>query len=333
MYTDSIYSPHRRKTRTVKIGDLAIGSTHPILVQSMTTTPTTDTDATVAQILSLVKVGCPLVRITVPRQADADNLKNIKKALLQKNISVPLVADIHFLPKLALQACDYVDKVRINPGNFADRKKFEIKEYSDKEYQTELSRVADEFLPIVRRAKENGIAMRIGTNHGSLSDRIMNRFGDTPKGMVESALEFIRIAREENFHDLVLSMKASNPFVMITAYRLLAQELGELSWDYPLHLGVTEAGDGQDGRIKSSIGISTLLFDGLGDTVRVSLTEDPEKEIPVAHSIVSLFSKAPLDELKKDIVQDLVGPTIGWDPYTYKRRSSQTLLLGNVTTG
>lgn len=319
--------PLRRKTRPVSVGDVIIGGDQPIVVQSMTTTPTTDTDATVAQIESLVKAGCPLVRLTVPRQADLDNLKNIKKRLREKHLTVPLVADIHFLPKLALGACDYVDKVRINPGNFADRKRFEVREYTDEEYAKELSRVAEAFVPIVRKAKERGIAMRIGTNHGSLSDRIMNRFGDTPQGMVESALEFIHIAREENYHDLICSMKSSNPFVMIQAYRLLVKEMNARAWDYPLHLGVTEAGDGQDGRVKSAIGIGSLLFDGLGDTIRVSLTEDPEKEIPVALQIASLFSKG----WEGDAPSNLPEPS--WNPFEYMRRTSDPIEHGSFAYG
>jgi len=275
-----------------------------------------------------------MVRLTVPHQADADNLKHIRSVLKQKKIHVPLVADIHFLPKLALQACDYVEKVRVNPGNFADRKKFEVLEYSDADYALELERIADAFLPIVLRAQKNGIAMRIGTNHGSLSDRIMNRYGDTPEGMVASAIEFVDICRGENYHNLVISMKSSNPFVMVSAYRMLAKVMREKGYDYPLHLGVTEAGDGQDGRIKSSVGIATLLQDGLGDTIRVSLTEDPEKEIPVAQAIADGFA-IPIISQEKD--SEKVDPSMdtdpGWNPYVYQRRHAQVQSVGQVKIG
>jgi (E)-4-hydroxy-3-methylbut-2-enyl-diphosphate synthase len=332
-YTNSLYHPHRRVTRAVRVGDVFIGGNHPILVQSMATTPTTDTDATVAQIQSLVAAGCPLVRLTVPRQADLQNLPNIRKAMHQKNIDVPLVADIHFLPSLALEACKYVDKVRINPGNFADRKRFDVREYTDQEYQLELERIAEEFSPIVREAKKRGIAMRIGTNHGSLSDRIMNRFGDTPEGMVASALEFIRIAQAENFHDLIVSMKASNPMVMIQAYRSLVQAMDQEQMDYPLHLGVTEAGDGQDGRIKSAIGIGSLLTDGLGDTIRVSLTEDPEREIPVAMALIQQCARSPLDRMQSENDFEKKYSEPSWNPLSYERRSSNAWQDRTLTIG
>ncbi len=239
-----------------------------------------------SQIKDLIKVGSEIIRLTVPSQADADNLPNIRKRMKELGLHVPLVADIHFTPQVALKSVEWVEKVRINPGNFADKKKFDVYEYTDKEYEEELERIEEVFTPLVRRAKELGVAMRIGTNHGSLSDRIMNRFGDTPLGMVESALEFIKIAEKNSYKDIVVSMKASNPQVMIHAYRLLVSRFYELGMDYPLHLGVTEAGDGTDGRIKSAIGIGALLEDGLGDTIRVSLTEDAVHEIPVAIELV-----------------------------------------------
>ncbi|MCB0308360.1 MAG: (E)-4-hydroxy-3-methylbut-2-enyl-diphosphate synthase [Bdellovibrionales bacterium] len=304
----------RRETREVKIGDVTVGGNNPIVVQSMTTTPTTDTQATVKQIAALIEVGCQVVRITVPTKADMDNIPNIREEMKRLNLKVPLVADIHFLPQLALRAVDWFEKVRINPGNFADRKNFEVREYTEIEYQRELDRIREAFLPILRRAKTNGVSIRVGTNHGSLSDRIMNRYGDTPMGMVESALEFIRIAEDEGFHHLIISMKASNVQVMIQAYRLLVARMNELNMKYPLHLGVTEAGDGEDGRIKSAIGIGSLLADGLGDTIRVSLTEDPEFEIPVAKNLVQLFERP----FKAETSLPVLVPS--WDFYSYQRR-------------
>ena len=315
-YVPSILGAPRRLTREVRVGDVVIGGKNPVVVQSMTTTPTTDVAATVEQIRKLVEVGCQIVRVTVPTQSDMDAVPKIRERMKAEGLRVPLVADIHFLPKLALQACDWFEKVRINPGNFADRKKFEVLEYTDAEYQEEIDRIRETFRPIVLRAKENGIAMRIGTNHGSLSDRIMNRFGDTPMGMVESALEFIRIAQDEGYRDLVISMKSSNPQVMIQAYRLLVSRMNESGMDYPLHLGVTEAGDGDDGRIKSAMGIGSLLADGLGDTIRVSLTEDPEREIPVARRLNAIFEKG----------FDLPAAPVlapAWDFYSYQRRATQ----------
>jgi (E)-4-hydroxy-3-methylbut-2-enyl-diphosphate synthase len=284
-YVADAYRYRRRPTRVVYVGDVGVGGSHPIRVQSMTTTDTMDTDATVAQIVRLVKAGCEIVRVTAPTVEDARNIGAIRKALHRKGIRVPLVADIHFSPAAAMEAADYADKVRINPGNFADSKRFAVREYSDEEYAAELARIEERFAPLVEKCKARGIAMRIGTNHGSLSDRILNRFGDTPLGMVESALEFARIAAKYGYHDLIFSMKASNPKVMIQAYRLLAARLDELGWPYPFHLGVTEAGNGDDGRIKSAIGIGSLLADGIGDTIRVSLTEEPEHEIPVAFAL------------------------------------------------
>lgn len=284
----------RFPTREVRVGDIGIGGRNPIRVQSMTTSDTCDTKETVRQILELSRAGCEIVRLTVPGMKDAENLINIRNELKKENCTTPLVADIHFTPTVALKVVEYVEKVRINPGNFADKKKFQEKEYTDKEYSLELERIAEVFSPLVRRCRELGVAMRIGTNHGSLSDRIMNRFGDTPLGMVESALEFIRIAETEGFLDIVVSMKASNPQVMVSAYRLLVSRFKEDSRNFPLHLGVTEAGDGKDGRIKSAIGIGTLLDDGIGDTIRVSLTEDSIYEIPVAKELVRKYNSGDL---------------------------------------
>jgi (E)-4-hydroxy-3-methylbut-2-enyl-diphosphate synthase len=280
----------RRRTRVVHVGDVPIGGDHPIRVQSMTTPATTDTAATVAQIARLVEAGCEIVRVTVPTSHDADNLPNIRAELKRRAIRVPLVADIHFTPAAAMKAVEHVEKVRVNPGNFADKKRFAVREYTDAEYAAELERIERVFSPLVRRCRELGVAMRIGTNHGSLSDRILNRFGDTPEGMVESALEFVAICESHGFRDLVISMKASNPKVVLEAYRLLASRMDAQGRDYPLHLGVTEAGDGEDGRIKSAIGMGALLEEGLGDTARVSLTEDPVAEIPVAFALVAPYN-------------------------------------------
>ena len=280
----------RRRTRVVHIGDVPLGGDHPIRVQSMTTPATTDTAATVAQIARLVQAGCEIVRVTVPTSADADNLPHIRRSLKALGIAVPLVADIHFTPAAAMKAVEHVEKIRVNPGNFADKKKFAVREYSPAEYDAELARLHEVFSPLVRRAKALGVAMRVGTNHGSLSDRIMNRFGDSPEGMVESALEFVRICEDWGYRDLVLSMKASNPAVVLDVYRLLVRRLDALGMDYPLHVGVTEAGDGEDGRIKSALGIGVLLEEGIGDTVRVSLTEDPVAEIPVAFALVAPYN-------------------------------------------
>jgi (E)-4-hydroxy-3-methylbut-2-enyl-diphosphate synthase len=280
----------RRRSRVVHVGDLPLGGDHPIRVQSMTTPATTDTGATVAQIARLVEAGCEIVRVTVPTKADADNLVNIRQAMRAMKISVPLVADIHFTPAVAMKAVEHVEKIRVNPGNFADKKRFAIREYTQAEYDAELSRIHEIFSPLVRRAKELGVAMRIGSNHGSLSDRIMNRYGDSPEGMVESALEFVRICEEWGYHDVVLSMKASNPAVVLDVYRLLVRRMSALGMDYPLHIGVTEAGDGEDGRIKSALGIGVLLEEGIGDTVRVSLTEDPVAEVPVALALVAPYN-------------------------------------------
>jgi len=317
-------SYRRRPTRTVRVGDVTVGSEHPIRVQSMTTPATTDVAATVSQIARLVEVGCEIVRVTVPTSADADSLPAIRAALQRRQIHVPLVADIHFTPAAALKAIEHVEKIRVNPGNYADKKKFKVREYTDAEYSRELERIERVFSPLVRRAKELGVSMRIGTNHGSLSDRIMNRYGDTPEGMVESALEFVLICEAHGYRDLILSMKASNPVVVLQAYRLLAQRMGERAMDYPIHLGVTEAGDGEDGRIKSAIGIGALLDEGIGDTVRVSLTEAPEREIPVARALVEPYNR-PLSSL----------PTFPTpfssevrDPFSYQRRTSHEVNVG-----
>ena len=276
----------RRKTLSVKIGKVFIGSDHSIKTQSMTTASTMDTDKSVVEAIRIIQAGGKLVRFTAPNINEAKNLLNIKNALVAKGYDDPLVADIHFTPNAALEASKIVEKVRINPGNYVDKKKFEVKEYDDKSYQDELLKIEEKFIPLINSCKENKVAMRIGTNHGSLSDRVMNRFGDTPLGMVESAMEFLRICKQNDYDQIVLSMKSSNPIVMIHAYRLLVKSMENENMHYPLHLGVTEAGDGLDGRIKSALGIGTLLTEGIGDTIRVSLTEDPEFEIPAAEKIL-----------------------------------------------
>jgi len=320
----------RRPSREVKTGRTAIGGQNPVRVQSMLTSDTMDTAACVKETLGLAQAGCEIVRITAPTVKDARNLEAIRDALHAAGCDVPLVADIHFKPEAALEAAKWVDKVRINPGNFADSKKFNIREYTDTEYAAEISRIRERFAPLVALCKDRGISIRIGTNHGSLSDRIMNRFGDTPLGMVESALEFARIARELDYHDFVFSMKASNPKVMIQAYRLLVARLDELErtegggWNYPIHLGVTEAGDGEDGRIKSAIGIGSLLADGIGDTIRVSLTEDSEHEIPVAQALEKIAAdRKPMPTL----------PAWPFDPFSYARRASSVLQVGEYQIG
>ena len=299
-YCHSLTEYKRRQTIEVKIGDVPMGGANPIRVQSMTTTNTMDTASTVQQVIRMVDAGCEYVRITAPGIREAENLKNIKQELVARGIKVPLVADIHYTPNAALEAAKYVEKVRINPGNYADKKRFETIEYSDEEYKQELARIKEKFVPLIKQCQKYGTAMRIGTNHGSLSDRIMSRYGDTPMGMVESALEFVRICEEEGYYNIVLSMKASNTRVMVQAYRLLVNRLeAEGLKPYPLHLGVTEAGDGEDGRIKSSVGIGTLLEDGLGDTVRVSLTEEPEFEVPVAQALVERYTNYRNGELRE----------------------------------
>jgi (E)-4-hydroxy-3-methylbut-2-enyl-diphosphate synthase len=291
IYCDSLTHYSRRKTVPVQIGDVIIGGANHIVVQSMTTVDTMDTIGSVEQSIRMIESGCELIRITAPSIKEAENLKNIKDELRKRGYKTPLVADIHFTPNAAEVAARIVEKVRVNPGNYADKKKFEVIEYTDSSYQDELDRIRERFLPLVKICKENGTAMRIGTNHGSLSDRIMSRYGDTPLGMVESALEFLRICEDENYYQIVISMKSSNTQVMVQAYRLLVQKLNEGGFKaYPLHLGVTEAGEAEDGRIKSAVGIGTLLEDGLGDTVRVSLTEDPEFEAPVAKALIDRYT-------------------------------------------
>ncbi len=292
-YCNSTTAYSRYVTRAVDVGGVPLGGGNPIRVQSMTTTDTMDTEGTVQQSIRMIEAGCEYVRITAPSQNEARNLERIKDELRKRGHTTPLVADIHFTPNAAEIAAQIVEKVRINPGNYADRKKFDVFEYTDEEYAQELERIREKFLPLVEICKEHGTAMRIGTNHGSLSDRIMNRFGDTPAGMVESALEFARICGAADYHDIVFSMKASNPQVVIQAYRLLVNRMEHEGMNYPLHLGVTEAGDGEDGRIKSAVGIGALLEDGLGDTIRVSLTEDPEAEIPVCVSLVNRYTTRP----------------------------------------
>ncbi|MEP7015938.1 MAG: (E)-4-hydroxy-3-methylbut-2-enyl-diphosphate synthase, partial [Verrucomicrobiota bacterium] len=283
-YCANPFSYQRRPTREVMVGKVGVGGSNPIRVQSMITCDTMDTEMSIQQTIELADVGCEIVRITAPTVKDSRNLENIMNGLRQRGYNVPTVADIHFKPDAAMEAAKWVDKVRINPGNYADSKKFAIREYSDEQYAAELNRIRERFTPLVDLCKKRDIAIRIGTNHGSLSDRIMNRYGDTPLGMVESALEFARIARDLDYHAFIFSMKSSNPKVMIAAYRLLVARLDELGpdWNYPVHLGVTEAGEGEDARIKSGIGIGSLLADGIGDTIRVSLTEDSPHEIPVA---------------------------------------------------
>ncbi len=291
LYAESLTEYRRLKTLEVKVGDLLLGNFHPIRIQTMTTTDTMNTMATVEESIRCIEAGAELVRITAPSKKEAENLLNIKNELHRRGYKIPLVADIHFTPNAAEIAARIVEKVRVNPGNYVDKKKFELIEYTDADYVEEIERIRNRFTPLVKICKEYGTAMRIGTNHGSLSDRIMSRYGDTAIGMVESAMEFLRIAESENYYNIVLSMKSSNPQVMVQAYRLLIEKMyAELGHCYPFHLGVTEAGDGEDGRIKSAIGIGTLLEDGIGDTIRVSLTEDPEFELPVCRDIVKRYS-------------------------------------------
>jgi (E)-4-hydroxy-3-methylbut-2-enyl-diphosphate synthase len=330
------FVPRRRLTRVVKVGDVAIGGGNPIRVQSMTTTDTQDVAATVSQTERLVAAGCEIVRITAPSLRDAEALGEIKRALLARGVGVPLVADIHFTPHAALLAAEHVEKVRVNPGNFADKKRFEVREYSDGQYQEEIERVAARLRPLVRRCKELGRALRIGTNHGSLSDRILNRFGDTPQGMVESALEFLAVCEEEGFRDVVFSMKASNAQVAIQAYRLLAARLDERAPGapgYPFHVGVTEAGDGEDGRIKSAIGIGALLEDGIGDTIRVSLTEDPVKEIPVAQALAERYDRRWSEPAVRARTLPEPGAPFVADPYSHARRATRAVAIAELGIG
>jgi len=326
-YCESLTEYKRLKTREVRIGNLLLGGNNPIRVQTMTTTDTMDTAATVAQTIRCIEAGAELVRITAPSKKEAENLQNIKDELHKRGYTVPLVADIHFTPNAAEIAARIVEKVRVNPGNYVDKKKFEQIDYTDAEYVEEIERIRERFSPLVLICKEHGTAMRIGTNHGSLSDRIMSRYGDTAIGMVESAMEFLRIARSLDYHQIILSMKSSNPQVMVQAYRLLVkimlEEFGEC---YPLHLGVTEAGDGEDGRIKSAIGIGTLLEDGIGDTIRVSLTEDPELEIPVCKDIVNRYgdNRQPTTDGRLIIGNE----KLSYSPFEYKRR--ETIEVSNI---
>ena len=326
MYCESFTSYKRLKTREVKIGNLLLGNDHPIRVQTMTTTDTMDTMATVEQSIRCIEAGAELVRITAPSKKEAENLQNIKDELRKRGYDTPLVADIHFTPNAAEIAARIVEKVRVNPGNYVDKKKFEQIEYTDAEYAEEIERIRERFTPLVLICKEYGTAMRIGTNHGSLSDRIMSRYGDTAMGMVESAMEFLRIARSLDYHQIILSMKSSNPQVMVQAYRLLIDHmLEEFDECYPLHLGVTEAGDGEDGRIKSAIGIGTLLEDGIGDTIRVSLTENPELEIPVCRDIVKRYEASFENRNSKT---EIPNSKLPYSPYEYKRR--ETFAVSNI---
>ncbi len=349
---------HRRATRGVQVGNVGIGGDNPIRVQSMITCDTMDTEASIQQTIELAQAGCEIVRITAPTVKDARNLEHIVKGLRERGCNVPIVADIHFKPEAAMEAAKWVDKVRINPGNYADSKKFVIREYTDEQYASELARIRERFSPLVELCKRRGISMRIGTNHGSLSDRILNRYGDTPLGMVESALEFARIARDLDYHDFVFSMKASNPKIMIAAYRLLAARLNELdaqeamtdsggspeppgrlgsiapTWNYPLHLGVTEAGEGEDARIKSAIGIGSLLADGIGDTIRVSLTEDSPHEIPVAKALIENIKKTSNPQRSTPINREQApNVQLSFDPFSYQRRASERIERDGVKLG
>lgn len=329
-YCHSPFAYRRRKTREVLVGGVGVGGNNPVRVQSMLTSDTMNTEVCVAEALPILKAGCEIIRLTAPTVNDAKKLKDFVAALRARGYSTPVVADIHFKPEAAMEAVNWVEKIRVNPGNYADKKKFAIKEYTDAEYEAELAHMEAAFTPLVLECKRLGRAMRIGTNHGSLSDRILNRFGDTPAGMVESALEFARICRKHDYHNLVFSMKASNVKVVIAAYRLLAARLDEQGWDYPLHLGVTEAGEGEDGRIKSAVGIGALLEDGLGDTVRVSLTEDSVHEIPVARALVKKFD----DRLGKPPAREIAaGVKETRDPFNYARRPTRELIVGSAKTG
>ena len=319
-YCNSLTKFSRFKTREVKVGNIAIGGENPIRIQSMTTTSTMDTEATVSESIRMITAGCELVRITAPNKKEAENLLNIKNQLVKKGYNTPIIADIHYTPNAAEIAATIIEKVRINPGNYADKKKFQIIEYTNESYNSEINRIREKFTPLVKICKKQGTAMRIGTNHGSLSDRILSRYGDTPQGMVESAMEFLRICRNEDYHDVILSMKASNTRVMVQAYRLLVAQMIEENMNYPLHLGVTEAGEGEDGRIKSAVGIGSLLADGIGDTIRVSLTEAPEFEIPVAQMLLNHFKQVK-DHNRIDKIKE--NPLFS---FQYKKRETNTIL-------
>ena len=319
-YCPSLTKYQRWQTREVMVGNVGVGGKNPIRIQSMTTTDTLDTIGTIDQSIRMINAGCEIVRVTAPSIKEAENLQAIRDGLREKGYDTPLVADIHFTPNAAEVAARIVEKVRVNPGNYSDRKKFEIHDYNDETYAEKLDRIRERFIPLIQICKDYGTAMRIGTNHGSLSDRIMSRYGDTPIGMVESAMEFLRIAEDEKYHDIILSMKASNTQVMVQAYRLLVKTMVLEGMNYPLHLGVTEAGEGEDGRIKSSVGIGTLMEDGLGDTIRVSLTEEPEAEIPVAQLLVNRYearkNHEPIPEIN----------SIPYDPFFRKKRETNTIM-------
>jgi (E)-4-hydroxy-3-methylbut-2-enyl-diphosphate synthase len=340
-YCADPFSYQRRISREVRVGNVGVGGDNPIRVQSMITCDTMDTEASIAQTIELAEAGCEIVRITAPTVKDAANLQHIVRELRERGCDVPIVADIHFKPEAAMEAAKWVDKVRINPGNYADSKKFKIIEYTDEQYAAELTRIRQRFTPLVELCKQRGIAMRIGTNHGSLSDRIMNRYGDTPLGMVESALEFARIARDLDYHAFIFSMKSSNPKVMIAAYRLLVARLKEEGpdWNYPIHLGVTEAGEGEDARIKSAIGIGSLLADGIGDTIRVSLTEDSIHEIPVAKALIDSVAAgvSPAHQIAADTAATTgkteKDPRLSFDPFSYQRRPTDKLERQGVRLG
>jgi len=333
-YCADPFSYHRRISREVRVGNVGVGADNPIRVQSMITCDTMDTEASIAQTIELAEAGCEIVRITAPTVKDAANLQHIVRGLRERGCDVPIVADIHFKPEAAMEAAKWVDKVRINPGNYADSKKFKIIEYTDEQYAAELTRIRQRFTPLVELCKKRGIAMRIGTNHGSLSDRIMNRYGDTPLGMVESALEFARIARDLDYHAFIFSMKSSNPKVMIAAYRLLVARLNEEGpdWNYPIHLGVTEAGEGEDARIKSAIGIGSLLADGIGDTIRVSLTEDSIHEIPVAKALINCGLRIAQCGMEKSAIP-YPKSEISFDPFSYQRRATDKLEREGIKIG
>ncbi len=315
-YTKNLFAYNRRKTWEVNIGNIPMGGNYPIRVQSMTNTNTLDTQKTVGQIIRMINAGCEYVRITTPGIAEAKNLKYIKKELYSKGYGIPLVADVHFNPKVALIAAEIVEKVRINPGNYADKKQFKQLSYTDNDYKLEIERIAERLSPLLRICKQNGTAIRIGTNHGSLSDRIISKYGNSPLGMAKSAMEYVQICNDFGFHNLVLSMKASDVRITVQSVRMLTSLLEEKNWHYPLHLGVTEAGNGEYGRIKSAIGIGALLQDGLGDTIRVSLTESPENEIPFASLLTSLYA-----ESKTEIISS-TQEKITYDPYSYSKRES-----------
>ena len=318
-YCPDPFNYRRRPTRQVLIGALTLGGDAPIRLQSMTTVDTMNIQGSIAEAERMIEAGCELVRITAPSKREAEALGAIKAGLNAHGYgAVPVVADIHFTPNAAEVAANHVEKIRVNPGNYADKKKFEEIAYTDESYAAELDRIREKFTPLVLKCKKLGRAMRIGTNHGSLSDRILSRYGDTAKGMVESALEFLRICRDHDYHSLVISMKSSNPQVMVQAYRLLVERMDAEEMNYPVHLGVTEAGDGEDGRLKSAVGIGTLLEDGIGDTVRVSLTEAPEAEIPVARKLVERYATRnghlPIEPVP-----------LTFDPFNYTRRASRSV--------